>query len=191
MKYAWIAGAVVLTTLAVVGISESGDKDKKALSESVFHLLWPRDPKDPSANPAPGAKGTDTADTPGRLHLSGREAQRRAIVVCPGGGYGGHAMDHEGRQIGQWLNNHGITGVILKYRLGAKYNHPIPLTDAQRAHPLRPRQRRQAQDRPASASASSASPPAAISPRPRGRTSTPASRTPKMPSISRVAGPTS
>ncbi|MSQ95922.1 MAG: alpha/beta hydrolase, partial [Gemmataceae bacterium] len=51
----------------------------------------------------------------------------------PGGGYGGHAMDHEGVQIADWLNSHGITAVVLKYRLGAKYNHPIPLGDAQRA----------------------------------------------------------
>ena len=42
-------------------------------------------------------------------------------------------MDHEGLQVADWLNSQGITAVVLKYRLGAKYNHPIPLTDAQRA----------------------------------------------------------
>ena len=55
------------------------------------------------------------------------------MVICPGGGYGGLAMDHEGKQIGAWLNEQGITGVIVKYRLGSKYNHPVPLGDAQRA----------------------------------------------------------
>jgi acetyl esterase/lipase len=43
------------------------------------------------------------------------------------------AMDHEGHQIARWLNGHGVTAVILKYRLGPRYNHPTPLTDAQRA----------------------------------------------------------
>jgi acetyl esterase/lipase len=55
------------------------------------------------------------------------------IVVCPGGGYGGLALDHEGIQVADWLNAKGITAFVLKYRLGQKYNHPIPLTDAQRA----------------------------------------------------------
>ncbi len=56
-----------------------------------------------------------------------------AIVICPGGGYGGHAINHEGHDIAKWCNSHGITGVIVKYRLGVKNPHPVPLGDAQRA----------------------------------------------------------
>lgn len=55
-----------------------------------------------------------------------------AIVVCPGGGYGGLATDHEGRQIGHWLSSLGITAFELHYRL-APYRHPVPLIDVQRA----------------------------------------------------------
>ena len=56
------------------------------------------------------------------------------IVICPGGGYGGLAMDHEGNQIAKWLNDHGIAGFILNYRhRGKGYGHPAPLNDAQRA----------------------------------------------------------
>jgi acetyl esterase/lipase len=52
----------------------------------------------------------------------------------PGGGYGGLAMDHEGKQIGEWLNSHGIVGFICDYRhRGKGYGHPAPLQDAQRA----------------------------------------------------------
>jgi acetyl esterase/lipase len=57
-------------------------------------------------------------------------------VICPGGGYGFLAMDHEGHQIAQWLNSLGVAGFILKYRhrnSGAGYGHPAPLQDAQRA----------------------------------------------------------
>lgn len=55
-----------------------------------------------------------------------------AVVICPGGGYGGLADDHEGRQIAEWLNARGVAGIMLLYRL-APYRHPIPLLDAQRA----------------------------------------------------------
>lgn len=54
------------------------------------------------------------------------------MIVCPGGGYGGLATDHEGIQIAAWLNARGIAAFMLSYRL-APYRHPIPLLDAQRA----------------------------------------------------------
>ena len=55
-----------------------------------------------------------------------------AVVICPGGGYGMLVMGGEGAGIAKWLNTHGITGVVLKYRLpkGKMYR---PLFDAQRA----------------------------------------------------------
>nr|PZN51147.1 MAG: alpha/beta hydrolase [Bacteroidota bacterium] len=40
-----------------------------------------------------------------------------AVVICPGGGYGVLAIDHEGYDIAKWLNSMGIAGIILKYRL--------------------------------------------------------------------------
>lgn len=93
-------------------------------------LLWP--------DGAPGAKGTADGDKPSlTIYLPPKEkATGAAIVICPGGGYGHLAMDHEGHQIGQWLNSFGVAGFILKYRhrnSGAGYGHPAPLQDAQRA----------------------------------------------------------
>jgi acetyl esterase/lipase len=55
-----------------------------------------------------------------------------AAVICPGGGYGGLVIGAEGHGIAQWLNQHGITGVVLKYRL-PKGHAMVPLLDAQRA----------------------------------------------------------
>jgi acetyl esterase/lipase len=46
-------------------------------------------------------------------------ATGQAVVVCPGGGYGGLAYDWEGTDIAAWLNSHGIAAVILRYRLPA------------------------------------------------------------------------
>jgi acetyl esterase/lipase len=55
-----------------------------------------------------------------------------AVVICPGGGYGGLVTGAEGHEIAAWLNTHGVTGVVLEYRLpkGRPY---VPLLDAQRA----------------------------------------------------------
>ena len=56
-----------------------------------------------------------------------------AVVVCPGGGYVNLAMNHEGRQVANYLNSLGIAAFVLKYRLGPRYHHPVELGDAQRA----------------------------------------------------------
>jgi acetyl esterase/lipase len=55
-----------------------------------------------------------------------------AVVICPGGGYGGLVTGAEGHGIAAWLNSHGITGVVLEYRL-PKGRPFVPLLDAQRA----------------------------------------------------------
>jgi acetyl esterase/lipase len=55
-----------------------------------------------------------------------------AMVVCPGGGYGGHA-DHEGEPVARWLNTLGVTCVVLRDRLGPQSRHPMMLEDAARA----------------------------------------------------------
>ena len=93
-------------------------------------LLWP--------DGAPGAKGTADGDKPSiTIYLPAEDkANGAAVVIFPGGGYGNLAMDHEGRQIAEWLNSFGVVGFVLKYRhsrSGAGYGHPAPLQDAQRA----------------------------------------------------------
>ena len=54
-----------------------------------------------------------------------------AIVICPGGGYGILAWNHEGVEVAQWLKDQGIAGVILKYRVPDQRDGA--LADAQRA----------------------------------------------------------
>jgi acetyl esterase/lipase len=55
------------------------------------------------------------------------------MVICPGGGYS-HLAAHEGKDYAVWLNQQGIAGLVLKYRLGsAGYRHPVELEDVQRA----------------------------------------------------------
>ena len=54
-----------------------------------------------------------------------------AVIVCPGGGYS-HKAAHEGGPIAQRLNEEGVHGFVLDYRV-APYRHPAPLMDALRA----------------------------------------------------------
>lgn len=53
-----------------------------------------------------------------------------AVLVCPGGGYGALAMDHEGKQVAEWFNSLGVAAFVLKYRHAPKVKHPEPLNDA-------------------------------------------------------------
>lgn len=61
----------------------------------------------------------------------------QAVVIFPGGGYGVLAMNHEGHDYAKWLNERGITGVVVKYRVSSKpdfgYQFPVPFLDARRA----------------------------------------------------------
>jgi acetyl esterase/lipase len=61
------------------------------------------------------------------------KATGAAIVICPGGGYA-RLAPHEGADYARFLNEYGIAGFVLKYRLGPDgYHHPAMLQDAARA----------------------------------------------------------
>ncbi|HTQ52966.1 MAG TPA: alpha/beta hydrolase [Bryobacteraceae bacterium] len=90
-------------------------------------LLWP--------GGAPGAIGTEDADKPGLTlyPAGGPHAVPTGVIVCPGGGYGYLAKDHEGDQIARWLNSLGVSAFLLQYRIAPRYHYPAPVLDAQRA----------------------------------------------------------
>src|SRR4029077_15438127 len=62
-----------------------------------------------------------------------------AVLICPGGGYWNLYWELEGEEVAAWLNAHGITGILLKYRVPRRPDdtkgEPArrPLQDAQRA----------------------------------------------------------
>jgi len=60
-----------------------------------------------------------------------------AVVVCPGGGYYGLSYVGEGVEVAKWLNQLGVTAVVLHYRLpddAIMQNKTIaPLQDGQEA----------------------------------------------------------
>jgi acetyl esterase/lipase len=109
---------LVLLTLSLTLIAADGAPKAE--------LLWPK--------AAPGALGDKDADVPTLTPFlpSADKASGAAVVICPGGGYGGLAMSYEGLDVGAWMAKRGVAGFVLKYRV-APYKHPVPLQDAQRA----------------------------------------------------------
>jgi acetyl esterase/lipase len=61
-----------------------------------------------------------------------QKATGRAIVMCPGGGYGHLSMDNEGKDWAPYFNNMGIATIVLKYRM-PHGNHEVPISDAEMA----------------------------------------------------------
>ena len=111
-------------------------------------ILWP--------NGAPGSEGK-TGDetvrtTPQGEHVTANVhrpsigvflppkeiATGAAVVIAPGGGHSELWADHEGVNAANWLAEHGVAGVVLKYRLarekGSTYKiEGESLADMQRA----------------------------------------------------------
>lgn len=120
-----------LLSLAIAGLwmtTATTLAQEAAAPTSKTELLWPAG--------APGANGTEDKDKPTLIIYlpDPSKATGCGVVVCPGGGYGGLAIGHEGHEIAQWLNENGIAAFICDYRHAGKgYKHPAPLQDAQRA----------------------------------------------------------
>jgi acetyl esterase/lipase len=109
---------------------------------AVLALFLAQPPAGPTplwAGKAPGAVGDSPADRPEiTAFLAPKDrAVGKAVVICPGGGYGFLADDHEGRQPAEFLNGLGLDAYVLKYRIVTKDRpgplHPAPMLDVQRA----------------------------------------------------------
>jgi acetyl esterase/lipase len=113
----------LLPLLSFLALTELGVLAQEAAKPEVFSL-W--------NGKAPAGDGSTAADDGEITIYKAASPNGAAMVICPGGGYGGLVMGAEGAGIAQWLNQHGITGVVLKYRL-PKGRAMVPLLDAQRA----------------------------------------------------------
>ena len=126
-----VAGAVAQQEPAKPDASEtpaqSRATERRLYAEPQTFPLW--------KDGAPGAQGKNAEDTPTlTLYMPSHPSKSdTGVIVAPGGSYTVLAMNHEGRQVANWLNSLGMTAFVLKYRLGPKYHHPIELGDAQRA----------------------------------------------------------
>ena len=86
--------------------------------------------------PAPHQKGNGPDDIPTLTVFLPEKGTPplSAILICPGGGYGMLASEHEGSNEAKWFAERDVAAFVLKYRLPVHgYLHPVPLLDAQRA----------------------------------------------------------
>jgi len=89
--------------------------------------LWP--------DGAPGALGHSSNDIPTLTPFlpPPKTATGAAMIICPGGAYQ-QLEPREGRDYALWLNQHGLTCFVLKYRLGSNgYHYPAEFQDVTRA----------------------------------------------------------
>jgi acetyl esterase/lipase len=117
-------------------------------AQTSVHTLWPGGIPDVVLNINYSEKATISEGIPTRFEKvtdpslyvylpPADKATGTAVLICPGGGYGALAFNHEGNTIAKWLNENGIAGIVLKYRLPSDLimkNKSIgPLQDAQEA----------------------------------------------------------
>src|ERR1700683_1862928 len=73
------------------------------------------------------------------VYLPSKEtATGAAVVIAPGGGHSELWADHEGINMAVFLSNHGVAGIVLKYRLAREKDSTYKveveaLADTQRA----------------------------------------------------------
>lgn len=112
---------VSISLIAMTSLLHAQPKEKEVIR------LWDGD--------APGALGQADKDIPTLTVYPAKAevATGAAMVICPGGGYGGLAK-HEGEDYALFLRDQGVACFVLKYRLGSGgYRHPVPLQDVSRA----------------------------------------------------------
>jgi acetyl esterase/lipase len=115
-------------------------------AEPVTIKLWPKGPEEPAgfqaqpmkeeASSKDGLKRTQNVSDPTITVYRPEKPNGTAVIVAPGGGYGGLAIEHEGTMVCDHLVKQGVTPILLRYRVPrrdpadpSKY----PLQDAQRA----------------------------------------------------------
>jgi acetyl esterase/lipase len=113
-----------------------------AADEHMVLDLWPTGTPTPAAADVGEERELQRDPPDGVMRLTGvsrpqitvyRPAKPNgaAVLVAPGGGYSILAYEHEGSQVCTFLNEHGVTAILLKYRVPAA--REIALQDAQRA----------------------------------------------------------
>lgn len=125
LTVALLVGVAVSGSSVGAGQAPAGRGAGPAPVDPVVMPLW--------EGTAPGALGAEAADIPTVTYYSPRGNSGTAVVLAPGGGYGNLALNHEGRQVANWFNAQGVHTFVLRYRLGPRYRHPVPLNDALRA----------------------------------------------------------
>jgi endo-1,4-beta-xylanase len=65
------------------------------------------------------------------------KANGAAMIIAPGGGHQFLSIDLEGHEVAKWMNNIGVAGIILKYRLARSSGSPYKVEEHALADGLR------------------------------------------------------
>lgn len=136
---------LILTSVVLLSGALPAFSAERALPEpkgpGIVVPLWPK-----GAMPGQAIKGTerslpargdevvrltDISEPSFTVYAVGSPKPTPAVIISPGGGYGGLAYNKEGTEVAAWLNSLGITGVVLKYRV--PNNRDGAFQDIQRA----------------------------------------------------------
>jgi acetyl esterase/lipase len=123
---------IVLNDCTDIRLSDEIIKDQRARSTNIGRETASLDKISLWANNAPIGEGKfQRADATLTVHRA-KKPNGAAMIICPGGGYGGLVVGSEGHGTARWLNEHGVTGIVLEYRL-PNGKSLVPMLDAQRA----------------------------------------------------------
>ena len=134
---------IIATTLLLGALNALSAEQAKPEPEApgIVVKLWPQDAMPGRAVtgtertlPARGdevIRLTDISEPSFTVYRAESAKPSPAVIVSPGGGYGGLAYNKDGTEVAAWLNTLGVTGVVLKYRV--PNNRDGAFQDIQRA----------------------------------------------------------
>ena len=148
-RFATLAGCLLL---ALAGYAPAAGAEPGIWRPSPGHTqvpIWPGAAPDQPSMPGPETTKqggvTNVARPTMTLYAPKGKNTGAAVVVLPGGGFQGLAMDLEGTEVCDWLTSRGVTCVLSKYRVPSipyvwqcncrPHNHALStpsLQDAQR-----------------------------------------------------------
>jgi acetyl esterase/lipase len=146
VKPSVLAVAIAAVSLGVIGCAAEKRADFTQLPAPVTLAVWPGDPPAEAAEEQLVVRKhanrmiewVTKVRWPTLTVIPAKNPTGAAIIFCPGGGYGGLAYDMEGTETATWFADHGVTGIVLKYRLPRTDLTPAgevpwPVQDVQRA----------------------------------------------------------
>ncbi len=146
------SAVAVAATTAIAAAAETTAAEAPARPEPPVLRLWPgkapgekgdigpEKTEPPKDEPKPIIRITNVTEPTITIFKPPADKDTgAAVLICPGGGYNILAYNHEGTEVARWLNELGVTGVLMKYRVPRRAGlpkHLAPLQDAQRAMSL-------------------------------------------------------
>ena len=127
----WGRASVAALLMVALGMSSAAAQPARPRSRRVPLPLWPERRAARAGHCRRGCADAD-AVLPGEPAPTGT-----AVIVCPGGSYMRLAMDHEGKQVAEWMNMIGVTAFVLEVPARAEIPSPCHADGRTARDPLR------------------------------------------------------